>query len=83
MALTLQRNRHLLCGRDVAVHRCWPLAAFPPLQLGSECGVRVSMGGVVGEGLRALLAWVVIKELNDESLLSEVLGGRLFGKFGG
>ena len=37
----------------------------------------------MGEGLRALFAWVVIKEFNDEGLLGEVLRRRLFRCFGG
>lgn len=39
------------------------------------------MGRVVRERLRALFAWVVIKELNDEGLLDEVLRGPLLGCF--
>lgn len=41
------------------------------------------MRGIVCEGLRALLAWVVIKELDDEGLLGVVLLGALFGCFSG
>ena len=61
------------------MYGCRPLAAFPSLQLGLEGRVGVSVGGVVREGLRALLAWVVIEELNDEGLLGEVLRWPLLG----
>lgn len=79
MALSFQGNRHLLSRRNVSVHRCWPLASFPSLHLGLEGGVRVAMSRVVGEGLRTLLAWIVVKELDDEGLLGEVLGVPRFG----
>lgn len=65
------------------MHRCRPLASFTSLQLGLEGGVRVSVGGVVRKGLRPFLTWVVIKKLNDEGLLGEVLRGPLFGCFCG
>lgn len=77
VALTFQWNRHLLGGRDVAMHGCRPLAAFPPLQLRLHGGVRVGVSGIVGEGLRALFPWVIIEELDDEGLLGEVLRGTL------
>lgn len=81
MTLALQWNGHLLRGRDVPVHGRRPLPALPSLQLGLEGGVGVSVGRVVGEGLRALLAWVVVEELDDEGLLAEVLRGALLRHF--
>lgn len=41
------------------------------------------MGGVVREGLRALFARVVIKELDDKGLLGEVLRLALLERFCG
>lgn len=52
---------------------CWPLTAFTSLQLGLEGRVSVGVGGVVREGLRTLLTWVIIKKLDNEGLLGEVL----------
>lgn len=80
MARALQGNHHLLSGSYVTVHGGGPLAASPPLHLGLQGGVGLGQDGVVGERLRALLSGVVIKELDDEGLLAQVLVGGLLGR---
>lgn len=58
---------------------CRGCGHFAFFQLGFEGGVGITVHRIVGEGLRPLLAGIVIKELYDEGLLVERLLGFQFG----